>query len=203
MNAREDAPVTHLEYLLTAYLFESLSEAGRREVEEHLGRCPACRRELEELRATLGMVRDVIAPGSAPALAQERLEAILSTRPSRGFAGVGLERWGDLGHWASQHRRALAAAAVALISLGIFAFAILQSGLKARKGGVDLASAPPEISTPFELADGQLLRYRERSRRCGSHQLTCRPFLPAAPRCWARESRAQRAGGFPALPPRR
>ena len=84
MNAREDAPVTHLEYLLTAYLFESLSEAGRREVEEHLGRCPACRRELEELRATLGMVRDVIAPGGEASPEGEAQSAPVATGSSAG-----------------------------------------------------------------------------------------------------------------------
>ncbi len=47
-----------LGYLLTAYLFESLSEEGRMEVEERLSGDPAARAELEELRDTLGLVEE-------------------------------------------------------------------------------------------------------------------------------------------------
>jgi Ca-activated chloride channel family protein len=57
------ADTGHLRYLLTAYLFENISQAGKREVEGHLAACSECREELEELRKTLGLVREAIAPG--------------------------------------------------------------------------------------------------------------------------------------------
>ena len=49
-----------LRYLLTAYLFDNISEAGRREVESELERNPDCRQQLDELRATLLLVEDAL-----------------------------------------------------------------------------------------------------------------------------------------------
>ena len=49
-----------LRYLLTAYLFDSLSAEGRREVEAQLEKSAACRAELEELRSTLDLVEDAL-----------------------------------------------------------------------------------------------------------------------------------------------
>jgi Ca-activated chloride channel family protein len=58
----QDAPgkSCDLRYLLTAYLFDNISEAGRREVEAELATNPACRAELEELRRTLAIVEDAL-----------------------------------------------------------------------------------------------------------------------------------------------
>ncbi len=53
---RKDGRGEHLQYLLTAYLFNSLSAQGRMEVEAHLKDCAQCRGELDALRATLGEV---------------------------------------------------------------------------------------------------------------------------------------------------
>jgi len=60
-----------LRYLLTAYLFDNISEAGRREVETELERSPRSRDELDDLRRTLDLVQDalhsddVLTPGDA------------------------------------------------------------------------------------------------------------------------------------------
>ena len=45
------------DYRLTAYLFGSLSAQGRAEVEAHLAGCARCRRELADLRRTLGLAK--------------------------------------------------------------------------------------------------------------------------------------------------
>ena len=50
----------HLQYLLTAYLFGDLSDAGVKEVEGHLKECAHCREELEELRETLSLTQEAI-----------------------------------------------------------------------------------------------------------------------------------------------
>ncbi|HLX62899.1 MAG TPA: von Willebrand factor type A domain-containing protein [Planctomycetota bacterium] len=50
----------HLDYLLTAYLFENISAAGKTEVESHLLKCAACRAQLDELRATLGIAQTAL-----------------------------------------------------------------------------------------------------------------------------------------------
>ena len=51
---------SELRYLLSAYLFDSLSEEGRAEVERQLEKSDACRRELEELRETLSLVSEAL-----------------------------------------------------------------------------------------------------------------------------------------------
>lgn len=55
----------HLQYLLTAYLFESISEAGKFEVEAHLAECATCRAELAELRATAAALRAALGPSAS------------------------------------------------------------------------------------------------------------------------------------------
>jgi anti-sigma factor RsiW len=62
----------HLQYLLTAYLFDSLSTAGIREVEAHLKTCAECRGKLEELRETLGLVENVFASDTKEYVFEER-----------------------------------------------------------------------------------------------------------------------------------
>lgn len=57
-----------LSYLLTAYLFDSLSEEGRREVEEQLEASPELREEFEAYRGTLDLMEDALevsGPGAA------------------------------------------------------------------------------------------------------------------------------------------
>ncbi len=86
----------HLEYLLTAYLFDNLSDAGRKEVETHLAACAQCRAELTELRSTLGMVKEALSPtngedGANPtpsSFERRRLERVIqSARNERTIFG--------------------------------------------------------------------------------------------------------------------
>ena len=49
-----------LRYLLTAYLFDNVSEDGKKEVEEHLEASPESRTELAELRDTLVSIEDAL-----------------------------------------------------------------------------------------------------------------------------------------------
>ena len=110
-----------LRYLLTAYLFDDLSEEGRLEVEKQLEDSEACRTELAELRETLSLLSEAIdseAEG-APALSleQERMEKILSTsrrKPSRGFL---------------RSKPAFAAAATLVLFIGIYIAARLTAPL--------------------------------------------------------------------------
>ena len=55
-----------LDYLLSAYLFDNLSEEGCREVEERLAADPAARAEFEELRATLELVEESLGSAGDP-----------------------------------------------------------------------------------------------------------------------------------------
>ena len=81
---------SHLRYLLSAYLFGDISEAGKAEVEEHLAQCATCREELDDLRGTLGLFEDYL--GGAAEEKQDyhfesrRMERVLTaSRNRRGF----------------------------------------------------------------------------------------------------------------------
>ncbi len=65
-------PNKHLDYLLTAYLFENLSAAGKKEVETHLAQCPACRDELDALRATMGLLATALNDGGKTYVFEEQ-----------------------------------------------------------------------------------------------------------------------------------
>jgi Ca-activated chloride channel family protein len=78
---------SHLNYLLTAYLFESISTEGKREVEGHLAACTACREELARLRRTVGLAGEALRTdgGEAYSFEARRLERVLAERKGRRF----------------------------------------------------------------------------------------------------------------------
>ncbi|MCY3020234.1 MAG: zf-HC2 domain-containing protein, partial [Planctomycetota bacterium] len=88
MNKTDAAPQNgHMGYLLTAYLFDSLSAAGRKEVEGHLAGCAQCREQLEALRLTLGAVVTALDKGGKEYVFEARrrvrvLEAAYHSRHS-------------------------------------------------------------------------------------------------------------------------
>ena len=73
-----------LRYLLSAYLFDSLSEEGRTEVEQQLEKSEACRRELDELRETLSLVSEALSDDaeqpSTYSFDQRRMDRVLSAK---------------------------------------------------------------------------------------------------------------------------
>lgn len=115
--------------LLPWYLNGTLEPKERREVEAHLGECPSCRLELEELRG----LREVAAaseaelPASTPygALLKRALEQIRARHP-QGSAGSS-RRWG----WRTllRPRWALAFSLLAIAFMGLGVFVGLQLGL--------------------------------------------------------------------------
>ncbi|HYG77334.1 MAG TPA: von Willebrand factor type A domain-containing protein [Planctomycetota bacterium] len=77
----------HLGYLLTAYVFDSLSSAGRQEVQEHLSSCAECREQLSLLLKTLGAAEEALSEGNKEYVFEERrrqrvLEAARRARPN-------------------------------------------------------------------------------------------------------------------------
>ena len=75
---------SELRYLLSAYLFDSLSEEGRTEVEQQLEKSEACRRELDELRETLSLVSEALSDDterpSTYSFDQRRMDRVLSAK---------------------------------------------------------------------------------------------------------------------------
>jgi Ca-activated chloride channel family protein len=74
------------EYRLTAYLFDSVSPVGRREVEALLARDPEARRECDELRRTIALVGEALGSESRESptpFEPQRLERVLAVVPRR------------------------------------------------------------------------------------------------------------------------
>ena len=75
---------SELRYLLSAYLFDSLSEEGRAEVERQLEKSEACRKELDELRKTLSLVSEALSDDaeqpSTYSFDQRRMDRVLSAK---------------------------------------------------------------------------------------------------------------------------
>ncbi len=135
----------HLRYLLTAYLFENLSDAGRREVENHLRECDACRAELDELLRTRTLLESVLGEPPGYSFDERRRERIL--------AAAGERRPGWLG--ALRRRLPMAvAAAMVLCVLGGFLLMMTTSsrmGYESASRDRSLARAPQK-STGFEAS---------------------------------------------------
>ncbi len=77
-----------LDYLLTAYLFDSLSPLGRQEVETRLEMDPGARAELDALRGTLELVEESLPVAGderegAYCFEQKRLERVLAASKKR------------------------------------------------------------------------------------------------------------------------
>ncbi len=136
----------HLKYLLTAYLFGDLSEAGRKEVARHLSACTACCAQLAEMRAVLADATDALrAPPAGPqpyAFEERRIERILAAgaaRPARRRRRM--QRW---------FAAAAAVATVAFIGLFLLRTATTWQSKSARHEkanylphGYEFASKPP------------------------------------------------------------
>ena len=145
--ARDDG---HLRYLLTAYLFENLSDDGRAEVDAHLAECAACRAELEDLRETRALVEEALAvPGGsagggegaasedAPAapysFEAHRLERVLA-------AGKRGALFGSRIGWYS---------AAAMLLFALLGWIVLPNLITARRKGASLP--PSEVARIREL----------------------------------------------------
>ena len=157
---------THLDYLLTAYLFESLSEAGREEVEAHLAGCASCREELEELRATLGLLGDAVGPtveddSARYSFEARRLERVLQARGEHRWLDripLKTQRAGEIADWIRRHRLSVGLAAAATIVVGLFGVALISASLGRRA-----ASRLPELAraTPASGGVHRALKYEE------------------------------------------
>ena len=124
-----------LGYLLTAYLFENLSEEGYREVEDLLASDPDAKAELEELRDTLGLVEESLkatggAKPGAYSFENSRMERVLAASRKRPVFQV------------TRRRLVLGMAAILLGFVSLCSLFILQMGGRAPAGNEMTADAP-------------------------------------------------------------
>ncbi|MCH2580476.1 MAG: hypothetical protein MK133_04665, partial [Planctomycetes bacterium] len=128
-----------LGYLLTAYLFENLSEEGYREIEDLLASDPDAKAEFEELRDTLGLVEESLktAGGAKPgaySFENSRMERVLAASRKRPVFQV------------TRRRLALGMAALLLGFVSLCSI-YLQMGGRAPPGYEMTADAPASSVT--------------------------------------------------------
>lgn len=121
--APEAAPGDHLQYLLTAYLFDGLSAEGKQEVEEHLQACAECRAELESLHRASELIAGALKDEKSPYAFEERRRERILQAASKRRRGLWLLRPNRPLFW-------LAAAAALLIALVPFFTPTLLRGRK-------------------------------------------------------------------------
>lgn len=147
---------THLQYLLTAYVFDNITDAGRAEVEAHLAVCGECQQQLTELRATCALLDDALGDESETPYSFEarRIERVLAYARLRRQ-----NRWGSPRQFAGQFfarqtgwRRVAAICLVTVFGgiLALFALTpLLQSPDTAveHKGVANLVASAPYLPT--------------------------------------------------------
>ena len=117
---------------LNAYLDGELGALERRVVEEHVGGCTSCARELEALDSTRGFLRNglqMLAVEAAPSpMAWPRLQAGIAAE-SLGSSRVSKARVLERGRRSAAERRWRAvSAAVAVVLLALCVVAAVHSG---------------------------------------------------------------------------
>lgn len=129
---------------LSAYLDEELSGEERARVASHLETCDQCRSRLQDLRATVEMVRD-LDPLLAPEGLREAVSARLATgATSRSWSLPAFTRWRPT--WR------LTGAAVAVILIGLFTMNLLRT---AGPPGLDWRELEPEVVGGFRPLAGR------------------------------------------------
>ncbi|HEY3248441.1 MAG TPA: DUF4349 domain-containing protein, partial [bacterium] len=138
--------VTHIHELLSPFLDEELAPREREQVRAHLETCADCRRDLESLRATQGLVRS-LDPVKVPDGFRDQVRSRLSA------VGEGPRERRRIPRWSWQ----VAAAAAAVLIIGVFSVNLfreirpIEQAVAPERGGVNLGapgvtnlrSAPP------------------------------------------------------------
>ena len=167
---------SELRYLLSAYLFDSLSEEGRAEVERQLEKSDACRRELEELRETLSLVSEALSDDvgqpSAYSFDQRRMDRVLSAKRR---ASILRARFPS---------RKVTAAAAALLLLSL-------AGILGLMTYSNLEMAAPQDSS----FAGEVLTFDSEGRTGGLEPLSGETSPASKPRSQPGEDRPGRSAG--------
>ncbi len=130
---------------LALYALNELSGDDRRELEDHLPTCAACRRELEALRADMGLLALTTAGPQPPARAKERLMRALAAEPRGASAPARVEAESRGPWWA--WIPALAALALLFVVAGLW-----RSNIRAKDELAELANRNQDQSIQLAQA---------------------------------------------------
>ena len=142
-NASVEHDNGHLGYLLTAYLFDNLSAAGKREVESHLVSCAECRAELELLRRTLGAAEKAFDDGGKEYVFEERRRQRVMEAARRPRQGLFTGRW-------------KITAVAALLMVAVLVGLLLPTLMRSRMA----ANAPESAAACKSFADAEEIYHR-------------------------------------------
>ncbi len=119
---------------LPPYLDNQMAGQARDAVERHLGACPACRRELEQLQSDMSLLARTSVPEPSPYLTTRVMAEIRSRQAVRARVRTGLRHvFGS-------------AVAVLVVSACVSIGAFLGSGLGRSRPGVTAASEELTVS---------------------------------------------------------
>ncbi len=79
---------------LTLYALGEIDADARQEMEQHLASCPACRRELQQLRADLGLLALSTVGPAPPSHSKQRLMQAIAAEPRAPRPAAAVERTG-------------------------------------------------------------------------------------------------------------
>ena len=136
-----------LSYLLTAYLFDNLSPAGREEVEEQLERDPEIAREFEGYQQTLGWLEDALgaSPEGGGESSQRAAVYSFDERRRERVLAAARRRRGGIARFVYEHPGLTWAAVVAIVAvplLGTLPFFLVDTGSRSSSGTTDFYSSP-------------------------------------------------------------
>lgn len=143
-----------VEVLLPAYALGTADPGERREVEEHLAECPACRGELADLRKTSELLAESTPPLAPPPAVRADLLRRIETESASPTAAAERSREGR----PSTARRIVPLAAAVLALLVLAWSLVVQSRLRSELTAVE--SQVARLETELDEADLDLRRAR-------------------------------------------
>lgn len=174
-----------IEQLLTAYALGDLDADTARIVEAHLEHSEPCRRELAEIRETIGVLQKALLqplPAGLESLEPARRAAVLAPPPAEAAAAASALPPAGMGLWFSGWLRMAATLAIAGGAMWVGVRQYLGDSGRALKSEVDSGPA----STPMDIAvvsesdlRGEFSRIEEKKSEERDRQVEPEPAKPA------------------------
>jgi anti-sigma-K factor RskA len=134
---------------LALYALDELTGTERKELEQHVEACAACRRELQMLRGDLGLLGLASSGPQPPARSKERLMRALAAEP-RGVSLPKAEPVGERSLWATL------VPAFAALALLLVTFVLLHNNSQLKDQIADLGNRNQQQNAELDRANEEL-----------------------------------------------